>query len=187
MSDREKTSEEKTTHDEYVLEKYKGAIKYYWKTSANNKRWYKTTRSLTVILGALVTLVASLTSADFIKDRAFWGLLFAIAAPVLAAVLTIVSGFSQAFHWGAAWRDMVLNAQRLERERDRFYVSEPGKRDREKELAILHNLVIAETQGFFQRILGGAKRDMLPKPGHTERWVDPRAGSGPKEGQPERD
>ena len=47
--------------DEFVENRYTEAIAYYWKTSRNNKRAYKLTRSLTVILGAMVTLVASLS------------------------------------------------------------------------------------------------------------------------------
>jgi hypothetical protein len=112
-----------------------------------------------VILGALVTLVASLSSSNFITSDPFWKTAFAIAAPVLAAILTIAGGFSQSFQWGAAWRDMVLNAERLEKERDRILVTKTEERDRAKDLAILNELVIEETQTFFQRILGGGKRD----------------------------
>jgi hypothetical protein len=142
---------------DYVLERYGNAVNYYWKTSRHNKRAYKLTRSLTVVLGALVTLLASLSSASFITSDPVWKTGFAIATPVLAAILTIVAGFSQAFQWGAAWRDMVLNAARLERERDRFYVTKPEERDPLKEVATLNDLVIAETETFFQRILGGSK------------------------------
>ena len=52
---------------------------------------------------------------------------------------------------------MVLNAERLEGERDRILVMKPEERDPAKDLAILNDLVIAETKTFFQRILGGAK------------------------------
>lgn len=145
--------------DDYVLQRYSSAIEYYWRASSHNKKSYKLTRSLVVILGALVTLVASLSSASFITSRPFWDTAFAIAAPVLAAILTIAGGFSQTFHWGAAWRDMAVNAERLERERDRILVAKPEERDPTKELAILNDLVIAETQTFFQRILGGAKSE----------------------------
>ena len=145
--------------EDYILQRYGTAIQYYWKAGRDNKNAYKLTRSLVVILGALVTLVASLSSATFIESNAKWDTTFAIATPVLAGILTIAGGFSQAFHWGAAWRDMVLNAQRLERERDRFYVTKPEQRDPAKELFILNQLVIAETQTFFQRLLGGAKAE----------------------------
>ena len=142
---------------DHVLERFDEAIKYYWRASRHNKKWYKVTRILVVILGATVTLVASLSSASFIEGHSGWDMGFAIASPVLAAILTIAGGFSQTFHWGAAWRDMVLNAQRLERERDQILVADEQDRDHAKELAILNEIVITETKGFFQRVLGGAK------------------------------
>ncbi|NKB62119.1 MAG: hypothetical protein GKR95_08275 [Gammaproteobacteria bacterium] len=37
--------------DEYIGVRYEDAINYYWDSSKSNKRWYKITRSLTVILG----------------------------------------------------------------------------------------------------------------------------------------
>jgi len=147
--------------DDYVLQRYDNAIQYYWESSANNKRSYKVTRSLVVILGAIVTLVASLLSAEFITSNPFWHNTFAVAAPVLAAILTIAGGLSQSFQWGAAWHDMVLNAERLERERDRIRVTKPEERDPAKELSILNDLVISETETFFQRILGGAKEEKV--------------------------
>lgn len=149
--------------DDYVIQRYRSAIGYYWRASRNNKRAYKTTRSLVTILGALVTLVASLSSSGFIKSSSFWETTFAIAAPVLAAILTIVGGFSQSFQWGAAWRDMVLNAERLESEMDRILVTKPENRDQVKELAILNELVVEESETFFQRMLGGSKRDKNDK------------------------
>ena len=142
---------------DYVLERYERAIDYYWKTSRHNRNSYKTTRSLVLILGATVTLVASLSSAHFIDSNSFWNTTFAVIGPVLAALLTIAGGFSQTFQWGAAWHDMTLNAERLEQERDRIRVMKPEERDPAKELDVLNKLVIAETQTFFQRILGGAK------------------------------
>ncbi len=143
--------------DAYVLERYSSAIKYYWQVSSRNKNYYKFMRSIVVILGALVTLVASLSSANFITSNRIWDTAFAISTPVLAAILTIAGGFSQTFHWGAAWSEMALNAERLERERDRIIVAKPEERKPAKELAIFNNLVITETQTFFQRILGGAR------------------------------
>lgn len=145
--------------ENYVMQRYSKAIDYYWKASRHNKKAYKLTRSLVVILGALVTLVASISSAEFITSHPTMDIVFAIATPVLAAILTIAGGFSQAFHWGAAWRDLALNAERLEREQDSIHVTNPEERDPEKELALLNDLVITETQTFFQRILGGAKRE----------------------------
>jgi hypothetical protein len=103
--------------------------------------------------------VASLSSSEIITSNSFWKTIFAISTPVLAAILTIVGGFSQSFHWGAAWRDMVLNAERLENELDRILVTKAEKRDQSKELATFNDLIIEESETFFQRILGGSKQD----------------------------
>ena len=144
--------------DDYVLQRYSSAIEYYWRASRHNKRSYKRTRGLVVVLGALVTLVASLSSASFIESRPLWDTAFALATPLLAVILTITVGLSQSFHWGAAWRDMALNAEQLEQERDRLLVTKPEERDPPRELAVLNTLLLAETQTFFQRILGGSTR-----------------------------
>ena len=82
---------------------------------------------------------------------------FAIGTPVLAVLLTIIAGFSQNFQWGAAWQNMVLSAQRLEKERDRFVVTTVDERDYAKELDLLNDLVLDESEGFFDRMLGGGK------------------------------
>ena len=143
----------------FVEKRYQSAIDYYWKASRHNKRAYKLTRSLVLILGAVVTLVTSLSSAAFITSSTFWDRFFTIGGPVLAAILTIVGGFSQAFQWGAAWNDMVMTAQRLEKERDRFLVTKPEERDLIKEVNLLNDFVLDETEGFFQRILGSTKSE----------------------------
>ena len=41
-----------------ILDRYDQRIQYYWKASQYNKNSYKVTRYLTIVLGALVTLVA---------------------------------------------------------------------------------------------------------------------------------
>ncbi len=87
--------------DQYIKERYKSAIQYYWAASKANKQWYKTTRSLTVIVGALVTLIASLSSSTLIEGVPIVEITFALAAPILAALLTVVAGFSQSFQWGS--------------------------------------------------------------------------------------
>ena len=148
-----------TPNDDYALARYDTLIQYYWEKSRHNKRVYKLTRSLVIVLGAFVTLVASLSSASIITSSPFLDILFRIATPVLAAVLAIVAGFSQTFHWGATWRDMVLNAERLSCERDRIRVSKPEERDPVKELETLNSLLLSESEGFFQRILGGARKE----------------------------
>ena len=80
---------------EYVLSRYQSAIKYYWKAGNSNKRSYKQTRSVTVSLGALVTLISSLASASFIADNNNLSILFAVMTPILAAILTPPDVFSQ--------------------------------------------------------------------------------------------
>jgi len=140
--------------DKYVNDRYDKTIKWYWHASKSNKRAYKLTRSLTVILGALVTLLASLASAEFASAVPFWNLVLKLGTPVLAATLTIIAGFSQNFQWGATWKDMVMTAQQLQKERDQFEVTKPEKRDLNKEVALLNELVLAESRGFFDRMLG---------------------------------
>jgi hypothetical protein len=135
-----------------VLDRYDERIAYYWKASQYNKRSYKGTRYLLIALGAVVTLISSLSSASFIKGPL--AVAFAVLTPVLAATMAIVSGVSQSFQWGAAWSDMVVTATRLEKERDRIAVTPPDQFDPVKEMALLDDLVLAETQGFFQRLFG---------------------------------
>jgi hypothetical protein len=116
-----------------------------------------------IVLGALVTLVSSLTATNSIAGN--WGIVFAVATPLLAASLAIVGGVSQAFQWGAAWADMVISATRLEKERDRIAVTPSDQIDPIKEMALLDDIVLSETQGFFQRLLGsGGPAKSEPKP-----------------------
>ena len=99
-----------------------------------------------------MTLISSISAAQFIQNVEVLRIGFAILTPVLAASLTIINGLGQNFHWGATWRDMVVNAARLEMERDRFLAT-PQSRDCEKELATLNGIVLEETKNFFQRVL----------------------------------
>ena len=99
-----------------------------------------------------MTLVSSLSSAKFITGP--FSVAFAVVTPLLAASMAIVGGVSQAFQWGAAWSDMVITAARLEKERDRITVTPIGQLDPIKEMALLDDTVLAETQGFFQRLFG---------------------------------
>ena len=134
-----------------MLDRYQERIKYYSKASQNNKRAYKTARYLTVVLGALVTLLASLSSAFFVRGT--WletGL--DVLTPLLAAGLVIVGGFSQNFQWGAAWSDMRIAAERLETERDRISATPPDQIYTARELALLNAMVLDETRGFFRLV-----------------------------------
>ena len=143
--------------DEYIQGRYREAIAYYWSASRTNKAWYKWTRSLTVVFGALVTLIASLTSSTIIADYPRLATAFALGTPVLAALLTIVAGFSQSFQWGSVWQNMILTAQQLQREFDRYLVTPMNKRKFGEEADKLNRFVISESEGFFERMLGGAK------------------------------
>lgn len=140
--------------DEYVLERYESAIDYYWKASRANKRFYKWTRILAVIFGAFVTLMSSLSSSEFVRATESVDLVFAIATPVLAALLAIIGGFSQSFQFGAAWQEMVLTAEELEAGRDRFVCTAKEDRNLLNEIESLNQLLLNESRGFFQRILG---------------------------------
>jgi hypothetical protein len=139
--------------EKYVTKRYDDAISYYWKAGGVNKRTYKTNRSLVIILGALVTVLSSLSSATFIEEVGWLKTIFAVATPVSAAVLTMINGFTQSFQSGAAWRDMVLNAERLEKERDRFLATPDEAKNYKRELNIINTIVVNESTSFFKRIL----------------------------------
>ena len=134
-----------------LLDRYQERIQYYSKASQNNKRAYKTARYLTVVLGALVTLLASLSSAFFVRGT-WLEIGFDVLTPLLAAGLAVVGGFSQNFQWGAAWSDMRIAAERLESERDRISVTPPDQIDAVRELALLDAMVLDETRGFFRLV-----------------------------------
>jgi hypothetical protein len=136
-----------------VLERYQKAIDYYWSASQHNKISYKRSRFSIIILGSLITLMSSFSSAAFIEGNNALKISFAIITPMMAALMTIIGGFVQSFHWGAAWRDMVLNAQELEKSRDLFLATKPENRDLKQELENLHQIVIKETKSFFQRVI----------------------------------
>jgi len=136
----------------YVKRRYDNAIGYYWRAAATNKRTYRLNRSLVIILGAGVTLLSSLLSASFLQDT-WWSTAISIATPLSAAALTMINGFIQSFQSGAAWRDMVLSAERLEKERDRFLATPTGDKNYKRELSILNSIVVNESTAFFKRIL----------------------------------
>src|SRR5688500_331300 len=139
--------------DEYILNQYKSKIDYYWGASSSNKKSYKRYRSWTIFLGSLVTLVSSISAAEFVQKPDGLRIAFAVATPIIAATLTVINGLGQNFHWGSTWRDMVINATRREKERDRFLATKKEKRDLEKELDTLNSIVLEETRNFFQRVL----------------------------------
>lgn len=114
--------------NQYALQQYKERIDYYWKASRANKTGYKYSRYLIIILGSLVTLITSLTASTVIKNMGLSEFPH-ILAPVLAACLTILGGFSQNFHWGSAWREMVLTAMELERVYHKLRIKPDDQRD----------------------------------------------------------
>ena len=148
--------------NEYVLEQYRSRIDYYWLASRKNKKGYTYSRYLTIILGSVVTLITSLSASKVIEG---WGMedILLILAPVLAAVLTIVGGFSQNFHWGSAWREMVLTALELERIYHRLKVTPDEQRDPIAEMEKLHEMILAEGANFFDRLVGVASKEELKK------------------------
>ena len=136
---------------DYVLERYGTAIDYYWKASRSNRLAFKLTRYATVVLGAVVTLVASVSAViEASSPLKPW---FTVLTPVLAATLAIIGGLAQSFQWGAAWSKMVIAAEQLERERDRILVTSPDRIDPVKELETLNEVLLAETHSFFERIM----------------------------------
>ena len=157
--------ENKTTQemDQYIQKRYNEAISYYWGASTTNKRWYKITRSLTVIIGSLVTLTAALASSQIILNDPTLKVIFQFGTPVLAAVLTIVAGFSQSFQWGSTWQNMILTAQQLQKDYDRYLVTPLDKRKFAEEADKLNYFVITESEGFFERMLGIAKTNEKTK------------------------
>jgi hypothetical protein len=137
----------------YVLKRYEDSINYYWKNGGINKRTYRRNRVLVIVLGSLVTLFSSLLSASFIANDQVFGPVLAVITPLIAATLTIINGLTQSFQSGAAWRDMVLNAERLEKERDRFLATPDSSKNFRRELNILNNTILNESTAFFKRIL----------------------------------
>lgn len=150
-------SRELSNLDEYVEQRYRESLDYYWRSSVRNKRFYKVGRILTVVMGAAVTLVASLSSSSLLDNSPIWQGIFVFGTPLMAALLTIIAGFSQTFQWGSAWQNMVLAAQRLQAEFDRFLTTPMGQRNHRDELELLNEFVVGESETFFERMLGGAR------------------------------
>jgi hypothetical protein len=165
--------------DAYVHEAYERAINYYRNARRSTKRSYKTYRFLSIFLGALLTLISSLAATQFIYDDKVWRPIFALATPIIAATLSVITGLSQSFQWGSSWRDMSVHAQRITAERDRFLATQPEKRDHARELRILNNLLLLETESFFHRILDSQIGDLkLPaKLGDDDQQL--KKGKGP--------
>lgn len=143
--------------DEYVEQRYRESLQYYWRSSVYNKRFYKVGRILTVVMGAAVTLVASLSSSSLLDNSPVWQGIFVFGTPIMAALLTIIAGFTQAFQWGSAWQNMVLAAQRLQGEFDRFMATPTADRCHRDELELINSFVVGESETFFERMLGSSR------------------------------
>lgn len=139
---------------EKVIERYENQIAYYWKRGKSHKQRFTAGRALTIILGAAVTLLATLTSAEFVTRSDTWDTILRIATPLVAATLAIIGGLSQSFEWGASWREMALAATRLEGELDRIETTPAADTDPREEIAFLDSIVLAESKSYFDRILG---------------------------------
>ena len=155
--------------DIYIKKRYEQTIDYYWKASKTNKNWYKITRSLTVILGALVTLIASLSSSTLFVENKTIHDVFTLGTPLFAATLTIIAGFSQSFQWGSTWQNMVLTAQQLQKEYDQYLVTPEESRNYKEETSKLNSFVIHESTIFFDRMLGSSpKTDIQHSSTHND-------------------
>ena len=77
-----------------------------------------------------------------------------IGTPVLAALLTIIAGFTQSFQWGSTWQNMVITAEEMQREFDKYMVTPEGQKKYVEEAEKLNNYVIKESRSFFDRMLG---------------------------------
>jgi len=152
------TEQSKAINEKYIEERYNDQIGYYWKKSTSNKKMYKQSRFWVITLGALVTIISSISAADFIQMNEGLRILFAVATPIIAGTLTILNGLTQNFHWGATWRDMVVTATRLEKERDLILTTNPEERNPQKELDTLNSIVLEETRNFFLRVLDSSVR-----------------------------
>ena len=59
--------------DTYVHQAYEKQIDWYWSASSVNKKSYKRYRFWTIVLGALVTLIASLSTTKLISSNEIVG------------------------------------------------------------------------------------------------------------------
>ena len=166
--------------NQYVLQQYKKRIDYYWNASRANKNGYKYSRYLIIIFGSLVTLITSLTASSVIETMGLDKFLH-ILAPVLAASLTILGGFSQNFHWGSAWREMVLTAMELERVYHKLRITPEEQREPVSEMEQLHDLILSEGKNFFDRLVGVSSQEEIQKLEAITRTANSDNGTQPNQ------
>ena len=157
MSDLDKP---KVVDDDYVLKQYNDKIEYYWRISSNNKRLFRNYRTWTVILSALLTLMSAASAFEFTQNHAWLKYTFQLYTLVIAATLTVMLGLGQNSHSGSSWRDMVITASRLERERDRFLAISPETRSIEKELDIINGIILEDTRSFFHSVVDNSQDEV---------------------------
>jgi hypothetical protein len=138
---------------EYVSKSYDERAEYYLHEMEQHKKRHDSARTWIIILGAIVTLISSLTTAEFITNTQYLSAIFTIATPILAAAWTILSGLSQSFQWGETWGDMSIYAPLIQKERDRFLTTPPQMRNNQKELEILNELLLNLNQRVTSRLL----------------------------------
>jgi hypothetical protein len=156
MQKRFKSSIGSEFEDDYVVLRFKEKIDWYWKNAKYNKFWYKFLRGFIIIVGTLVTLVTTLLAAGNDEYVIFIPRNYLIfSAPILAALLTLLNTFSQNYRYGAAWKDMILNAEKLEKELDKYLLDSDRNSRKNNYLEQLHKYVIEETESFFERVLSG--------------------------------
>ncbi len=134
--------------DEHILKLYEDTISYYWQAAHSNEQKYRLSQSGTIILGALVTLSASLSAAEIVTSIPWLKTALTIATPVLAAILTIILAVGQQMGWDTAWRNAIANAERLENQRGEFLATDPAERNHKRELARFQKVTLDEAQAF---------------------------------------
>lgn len=64
---------------------------------------------------------------------------------------------------------MVLTAEQLQKEFDKYLITPENERNLSEEADKLNDFVITESEGFFERMLGGAKpRNNKPEPNNNQ-------------------
>lgn len=113
--------------------------------------------SLKLLQKNLMTVSSiSIRFAGLLQDSSLYNKRFYKVSRIIT-LLTIIAGFSQTFQWGSAWQNMVLAAQRLQAEFDRFLTTPMELRNHRDELELLNEFVVGESETFFERMLGGAR------------------------------
>jgi len=137
----------------YILRTYRENIDLSWRNAASSKRTYYLNRIMPILLGGILTFATTISSTQYISANETLKAIFAIATPLLAVALTVTNELTKINKPAESWRDMVVFAEKLEKERDRFLATKPGKRNHKKELDKIRSLVIRESRTFFRRTL----------------------------------